>query len=42
MVQYQGIETGDLEQFKKPGKRVIVAPKKCKSGTLIYPYSKMK
>jgi branched-chain amino acid transport system substrate-binding protein len=42
MVQYQGIETGDVEQFKKPGKRVIVAPEKYKSGTLVYPYSKMK
>ncbi|PYM21265.1 MAG: branched-chain amino acid ABC transporter substrate-binding protein [Candidatus Rokuibacteriota bacterium] len=42
MVQYQGIETSDLEQFKKPGKRPIVAPDKYRSGTLIYPYSKVK
>jgi branched-chain amino acid transport system substrate-binding protein len=42
MVQYQGIEGSDVEQFKKPGRRVIVAPEKYKSGTLIYPYSKVK
>jgi branched-chain amino acid transport system substrate-binding protein len=42
MVQYQGIESSDIEQFKKPGKRVIVAPDKYRSGNLIYPYTKVK
>ena len=41
-VQFQGIETTDIEQFKQPGKRVVLYPEKFKSGTLIYPYSKAK
>lgn len=41
-VQFQGIETTDLAQFHKPGKRVIVWPEKYKSGNLIYPYSSVK
>jgi branched-chain amino acid transport system substrate-binding protein len=39
-VQFQGIESSDLAQFHKPGKRVILWPEKFKSGTLIYPYEK--
>jgi branched-chain amino acid transport system substrate-binding protein len=39
-VQYQGIETNDVEQFKHPGKRVVLYPEQFKSGTLIYPYAK--
>jgi len=39
-VQYQGIETTDVEQFKHPGKRVVLYPEQFKSGTLIYPYAK--
>lgn len=39
-VQYQGIETTDVEQFKHPGKRVVLYPDQYKSGNLIYPYSK--
>lgn len=39
-VQFQGIETTDLAQFKKPGKRVIIYPEQFKSGNLIYPYAK--
>jgi branched-chain amino acid transport system substrate-binding protein len=39
-VQYQGIETTDVEQFKHPGKRVVLYPEQFKSGTLIYPYTK--
>jgi branched-chain amino acid transport system substrate-binding protein len=39
-VQYQGIETTDVEQFKHPGKRVVLYPEQYKSGTLIYPYAK--
>jgi branched-chain amino acid transport system substrate-binding protein len=39
-VQFQGIESTDLAQFHKPGKRVILWPEQYKSGTLIYPYEK--
>lgn len=38
MVQYQGIEGNELEQFTKPGTRVVLYPKQWKSGDLIYPY----
>jgi len=41
-VQYQGIETTDVEQFKHPGKRIVLYPEKFKSGNIIYPYSKAK
>ena len=40
MVQFQNIEGSDLEQFKRPGKRVVLYPEEWKSGTLIYPYAK--
>jgi branched-chain amino acid transport system substrate-binding protein len=39
-VQFQGIETTDVAQFFKPGKRVVVWPEQYKSGNLIYPYSR--
>jgi branched-chain amino acid transport system substrate-binding protein len=39
-VQFQGIETTDIGQFLKPGKRVVVWPEQYKSGNLIYPYAK--
>ena len=39
-MQFQGIETTDLAQFKKAGKRVIIYPDQFKSGNLIYPYAK--
>ena len=39
-VQFQGIESGDIAQFHKPGKRVVVWPEKFKSGNVIYPYEK--
>jgi branched-chain amino acid transport system substrate-binding protein len=41
-VQFQAIETTDLAQFHRPGKRVIVWPEQFKSGNLIYPYSSVK
>jgi branched-chain amino acid transport system substrate-binding protein len=41
-IQFQGIETTDIEQFKQPGKRPVMWPEKYKSGNLIYPYSKAK
>ncbi len=42
MVQFQNIEDSGVEQFKKPGRRVVLYPDEFKSGTLIYPYSKAK
>jgi branched-chain amino acid transport system substrate-binding protein len=41
-VQFQNIEGSDVDQFHKPGKRVVLYPEEFKSGTLIYPYSKAK
>ena len=41
-VQFQNITGTDIEQFTKPGKRVVLYPEAWKSGTLIYPYSKAK
>ena len=39
-VQFQGIDSTDIAQFHKPGKRVILWPEKYKSGSIIYPYDK--
>ena len=41
-VQYQGIQDGDLEQFKKPGRQIIVYPPNLKSGDFKYPFSEIK
>jgi branched-chain amino acid transport system substrate-binding protein len=41
-VQFQGIDSTDVAQFKKAGKRVIIYPDRFKSGNLIYPYAKAK
>ena len=38
-VQYQGVQGNDIEQFKKPGRQVIVFPPALKSGEFKYPYS---
>ena len=40
MVQYQNIQGNDLNQFRGPGKKVVLYPEEFKSGTLIYPSSK--
>ena len=40
LVQFTGIKDKDVEQFRQPGKQVIVAPEKYKSGQLRYPYEK--
>ncbi len=37
-VQYQGIDGSGVEQFKQPGKQVIVYPPQFVSGKLQYPY----
>ncbi len=41
-IQFQGIKGSDVDQFRKPGKRVVLYPKEWKSGNVIYPYSKAK
>ncbi len=40
MVQYQNIQGQDLNQFRGPGKKVVLYPEEFKSGTMIYPYSR--
>lgn len=37
LVQWRGIESRDLSEFKVPGKQVIVAPKQYQSGPLLWP-----
>jgi branched-chain amino acid transport system substrate-binding protein len=39
-IQFQGIQPGDVNQFKQPGRQVILHPDDSKSGTLIEPYTK--
>jgi branched-chain amino acid transport system substrate-binding protein len=39
MVQFQNIENGELEQFKHPGKRVVLLPEEWASGELKFPYT---
>jgi len=39
MVQYQNIQGTSLDQFKGPGRKVVLSPEQFKSGSLIYPYS---
>jgi len=41
-VQYQNIAGNDIEQFRQPGKAVILYPPEYKSGKFIYPYSEIK
>jgi branched-chain amino acid transport system substrate-binding protein len=39
-VQFQGIDSTDIAQFHKSGKRVVLWPEQYKSGNIIYPYEK--
>jgi branched-chain amino acid transport system substrate-binding protein len=39
-VQYQNIQGNDINQFRQPGKAVIIYPPELKSGELIHPYAK--
>ena len=39
MVQFQGVDGSGLEQFTKPGRRVVLWPEAWKSGTVQYPYA---
>jgi branched-chain amino acid transport system substrate-binding protein len=41
-VQYHGIEGNGLEQFKQPGRQVILDPAGFKSGELVTPFEPMK
>jgi branched-chain amino acid transport system substrate-binding protein len=41
-VQYQNIVGNDIEQFRQPGKVVILYPPEYRSGKFIYPYSDIK
>jgi branched-chain amino acid transport system substrate-binding protein len=42
MVQYQKIDGSGTEQFRKPGKKVVLYPDEFKSGNIIYPYAAAK
>jgi branched-chain amino acid transport system substrate-binding protein len=42
MVQYQKISGSSIDQFRGPGKKVVLYPDEFKSGTIIYPYSAAK
>jgi branched-chain amino acid transport system substrate-binding protein len=42
LVQYQGIEGNGIDQFKLPGKQVVLYPPALKSGELKYPFSDIK
>ena len=42
LVQYRGVEGNDVEQFKQPGKQVIVHPPKYQSGDLVTPFEPIK
>ena len=38
MAQFRGIVDKNIDQFRKPGKQVILSPAKLKSGDLISPF----
>ncbi len=38
--QYQNVAGNDVEQFRKPGRQIILHPPEFKSGDLIYPFAK--
>ncbi len=40
MVQFTGIKDKDIEQFRQPGKQVILSPAPYKSGELRFPFEK--
>jgi branched-chain amino acid transport system substrate-binding protein len=39
-VQYQNIQGNEVNQFRQPGKAVVLYPPELKSGQLIYPFAK--
>jgi len=42
MVQYQKITGNAVDQFRGPGKKVVLYPDELKSGTIVYPYAAAK
>ena len=42
MVQYQKIQGNSIDQFRGPGKKVVLYPDEFKSGSIIYPYATAK
>jgi branched-chain amino acid transport system substrate-binding protein len=42
MVQYQKVQGTGIDQFRGPGKKVVLYPDEFKSGNIIYPYSAAK
>jgi branched-chain amino acid transport system substrate-binding protein len=38
LIQYRGIQGNDVEQFKQPGKEVILYPPQYKSAELLVPF----
>jgi branched-chain amino acid transport system substrate-binding protein len=42
LVQYRGVVGNDIEQFKQPGKQVILDPVAFKSGELVTPFEPIK
>jgi branched-chain amino acid transport system substrate-binding protein len=42
MVQYQKIQGTGIDQFRGPGKKIVLYPDEYRSGTMIYPYSAAK
>lgn len=39
-VQFQGVDSGGVDQFRDGSRQVVVSPRKMVSGTLIYPFAK--
>jgi branched-chain amino acid transport system substrate-binding protein len=42
MVQYQKVQGNGIDQFRGPGKKVVLYPDDLKSGNIIYPYAAAK
>ena len=42
MVQYQKIQGTGIDQFRGPGKKIVLYPDELKSGAIIYPYAAAK
>jgi branched-chain amino acid transport system substrate-binding protein len=42
MVQYQKIQGTGIDQFRGPGKKIVLYPDELKSGTIVYPYAAAK
>ena len=38
-VQFQGVSGNGVDQFRQPGRQVILYPPELKSGRFIYPYA---